>query len=174
MPDLSEHLTAMSALAGGCSKVYITDIQAPKLEIAESVGNGAIIPINVSEQDPISTIKKETDQWGVDVVFDAVGLPNTVSQALEMVCPGGCIVLVGMPAKPVELDIVAAQIKEVRFESVFRYAHVYPKAIALMGSRKIDVRPLITDTFKFEDSIEAFDYACNMKPSSVKVQICLK
>ena len=167
-------LTAMAALAGGCSKVYITDVQAPKLEIARSVGNGAIIPINVAEQNPMEIIQKATESWGVDIVFDAVGLPQTLTQSLHLVCPGGCIVLVGMPSGPVPLDVVAAQIKEVRIESIFRYAHVYPKAIALMESRKIDVRPLITDTYTFEDSIQAFNYACNMKPTSVKVQICLK
>ena len=40
-----------------------------------------------------------------------------------------------------------------------------------MGSGKINVRPLITDRYAFADSVAAFDYACQMKPSSVKVQI---
>jgi D-xylulose reductase len=40
-----------------------------------------------------------------------------------------------------------------------------------MGSGKIDVKPLITDKFKFEDSIKAFEYASNPKPTSVKVII---
>jgi len=40
-----------------------------------------------------------------------------------------------------------------------------------MGSGKIDVNPLITDKFTFQDSIEAFDYASHMPPASVKVQI---
>lgn len=82
--------------------------------------------------------------------------------------------VIGMPGKPLPLDVVAAQVKEVRIENIFRYAHVYPKAIALMGSGKIDVRPLITDIYAFEDSIEAFEYATNMRPESVKVQIRLK
>jgi D-xylulose reductase len=43
-----------------------------------------------------------------------------------------------------------------------------------MGSRKIDVRPLITDRYAFADSVAAFDYACRMKPTSVKIQIELK
>ena len=54
---------------------------------------------------------------------------------------------------------------------MFRYAHVYPKALALMGSGQINVKPLITDTFAFEKSIEAFDFASEMPPTSVKAQI---
>jgi D-xylulose reductase len=47
------------------------------------------------------------------------------------------------------------------------------KTLSLMGSRKIDVRPLITDTYAFADSIAAFDYATAIRPASVKVQIAL-
>ena len=78
---------------------------------------------------------------------------------------------IGMPIGPVALNIVAAQAKEARIETVFRYAHVFPRALELMGAGKIDVKPLITDRFAFEESIAAFDYASNMAPRSVKVQV---
>ena len=118
-----------------------------------------------------AVVREATGGWGADVVFDAVGLPQSSSQALAVLAPGGCVVLIGMPGAPVPFDVVAAQVKEARIETIFRYAHVYPRALALMGSRKIDVRPLITDTYAFADSIAAFDYAVHMKPTSVKVQI---
>lgn len=162
-------VTALAALAGGCSRVIITDVQAPKLELAARLG--PITPVNVRGQDLAAVVRAATDGWGADVVFDAVGLPQSVAQALEVVCPGGCVVLIGMPGAPVPFDVVAAQVKEVRLETIFRYAHVFPRALALMGSRRIDVRPLITDRYGFAESVAAFDYACRMKPTSVKVQI---
>lgn len=164
-------VTALAALAGGCSRVFITDIQAPKLEIA--AGLGPITPVDVRTQKLAEVVLAATDGWGADVVFDAVGAPHAVQQALEVVCPGGCVVLVGMPGAPVPLDVVAAQVKEVRLESIFRYAHVFPRALALLGSRRIDVRPLLTDRYPFDASIAAFDYASAMRPTSVKVQIDL-
>jgi threonine dehydrogenase-like Zn-dependent dehydrogenase len=54
---------------------------------------------------------------------------------------------------------------------VFRYAHFYPRAVALLASGKIDVKPLITDQYAFADSVEAFDFAKAMPPAAVKVQI---
>jgi D-xylulose reductase len=162
-------VTALAALAGGCSRVYITDVQAPKLAIA--AGLGAITPVNVREQNLPEIIRRETEGWGVNIVFDAVGLKESSTQALEVLCPGGCVVLIGMPGAPVLFDVVAAQVKEARIETVFRYAHVFPRALALMGSRKIDVRPLITDRYAFDDSITAFDYACAPRPETVKIQI---
>jgi D-xylulose reductase len=85
--------------------------------------------------------------------------------------PGGRVVYVGMPGEPIRYDVVAAQIKEARVEHIFRYAHVYPRTVAMLASGQIDVKPLITDTFAFADSIAAFDFARNVPPTSVKVQI---
>jgi len=162
-------LTALAALAGGCSRVIITDVQAPKLERAGALG--PITPVNVATQNLAEVVRRATDGWGADVVFEASGQPAAAAQALEALCPGGCVVLIGMPGAPVPFDVVAAQVKEARIETIFRYAHVFPRALALLGSRRIDVRPLITDHFAFADSVAAFDYAANPKPASVKVQI---
>ena len=51
------------------------------------------------------------------------------------------------------------------------YAHVFPRALSLMSAGKIDVKPLVTNRFTFDDSVEAFDFASAMPPSSVKVQV---
>ena len=40
-----------------------------------------------------------------------------------------------------------------------------------MGDGKMDVKPLITETYAFAQSVEAYDYAVSPKPTSVKVQI---
>jgi D-xylulose reductase len=162
-------LTALAALAGGCSRIFLTDVQPPKLELAARLG--PITPVNVRAQDLAAIVRDATGGWGADVVFDAVGLPQSTAQALDVLCPGGCVVLIGMPGAPVPFDVVAAQVKEARLETIFRYAHVFPRALALMGSGRIDVRPLITDRYAFADAVAAFDYACAMRPTSVKVQI---
>jgi len=162
-------LTALAALAGGCSRVIISDVLAPKLATAAALG--PITPVNVRTENLADVVRRATGGWGADVVFEASGQTAAAAQALEVVSPGGCVVLIGMPGAPVPLDVVAAQVKEARIETIFRYAHVFPRALALMGSRRIDVRPLITDHFPFADSVAAFDYASHPKPESVKVQI---
>ncbi|MDH3676576.1 MAG: zinc-binding dehydrogenase, partial [Anaerolineae bacterium] len=132
---------------------------------------GPITAVNVAEQSLTEVAMGLTDGWGVDIVFEASGNEKAAAGVFEPLCPGGRVVFVGMPGQPIAYDVVAAQIKEARVEHIFRYAHVYPRALALMGSGKIDVKPLITDKFSFQDSIEAFDFACHMPPASVKAQI---
>ena len=161
-------VTAMAALASGCSKVIISDTIQPKLDIASHFG---MVAVNIKKHDLKTTVDDITDGWGADVIFEASGNETAVSKAFELVRPGGCVVFIGMPVKPVPVDIVAAQVKEARIETVFRYAHVYERALGLMSSGKIDVKLLLTDKYKFEDSVKAFEYASTPKPTSVKVII---
>ncbi|MEJ2181617.1 MAG: NAD(P)-dependent alcohol dehydrogenase, partial [Gammaproteobacteria bacterium] len=89
----------------------------------------------------------------------------------QIVCPGGTIVLVGMPVDPVPVDIVGLQAREARIETVFRYANIYDRAINLIASGKVDLKPLISATFAFEDSIAAFERAAEQRPTDIKLQI---
>lgn len=162
-------VTALAALAGGCSRVLITDVQQPKLDIAASYES--ITPANVTKENALDKIMEMTNGWGADHVFEASGSEKAVSEVFDYLKPGGCAVLVGMPSGPVPVDVVKAQAKEVRMETIFRYANVYPKALALLGSGKINVKPLITDTYSFKDGVAAYEYATHPDPSSVKIQI---
>ena len=48
---------------------------------------------------------------------------------------------------------------------------MFPRALSLMEAGHVDLQPLITDRYRFDESIQAFEYAANMRPSSMKVQI---
>lgn len=162
-------LNALAALAGGCSRVILSDVQQPKLDLAATLG--AIVPVNAAKENLADVVMHHTDGWGADIVFECSGNERAAAGVFSLICPGGRVIFVGLPANPIAYDISAAGVKEARVEHVFRYAHVYPRALALMGSGKLDVKPLITDTFAFADSVQAFDYALHMPPTSVKVQI---
>jgi D-xylulose reductase len=164
-------VTALAALAGGCSRIVIADVLAPKLQLAAALG--PLVPVEVGRASLVETTRSLTEGWGADIVFECSGSAAAAAGLLEPLRPGGCVVLVGMPEEPVAFDVVAAQVKEARVETVFRYAHVYPRALALMESGRIDVKPLITDSFRFADSVAAFRFADAMPATSVKAQITL-
>ena len=162
-------MVALAALAGGCSRVFISDLVPEKLAIAG--GYPGVTPVNIARDDLGATIRAATADWGADVVFEASGAAPVYKTLFDMVAPGGCVVLVGMPVDPVPVDIVAAQAKEVRIETVFRYANIYDRAIALIGSGKVDLKPLVSRTFAFRDSVAAFERAAAAHPTDVKIQI---
>jgi len=162
-------MVALAALAGGCSKVLVSDVHQPKLDIAGRYSG--LIPINITKRDLAEAVKAETADWGADIVFDASGAAKAIEGAVGLACPAGAIVLVGIPVDPVNFDIPGAIGKELRIETIFRYANMYERALNLIGSAKVDLKPLISSTFDFEQSIEAFERAAEGRPADVKLQI---
>jgi len=164
-------MVALAALAGGCARVIVADLAQPKLDIAARYQG--IIPVNIRDVALDQKVAELTDGWGVDVVFECSGSPKAWETIMALPRPGGAIVIVGLPVEPVRVDIAAASTKELRIENVFRYAHQYERAIALIASGKVDLKPLISETFAFEDAKAAFDRAVEARPSDVKLQIRL-
>jgi len=162
-------MTALAALAGGCSKVLISDLSAPKLNIAGQYSG--ITPVNIKETSLPDAISSATDGWGADIVFEASGSPRAYQGIFDLLRPGGALVLVGLPVEPVAFDVPASIFKEARIETVFRYANNYDRALNLIASGKVDLKPLITETFAFNDSIAAFERAAKGLPEDVKLQI---
>ncbi len=162
-------LTALAALAGGCARVMIFDVVPDKLKTAATYsGIEALTPAggDLTEQ-----VMATTSGWGADVVFECSGHPSAFPKIFHHARPGGCVTFVGMPVEPVPFDVVMAQTKELRMETVFRYANVYDRAIEFIASGKIDLNPLITQTFPFDQSIPAFERAAEARPTDIKLQI---
>ena len=164
-------LTAQAALAAGCSRIILSDVSDMKLSVGRRLG--PITGVNVREQGLAEVVHEETDGWGADVVFEASGSASAAESAIDLVAPSGAVVFVGMPSEPIRFDVVKAQIREARIEHVFRYAHVFPRVLALLGSGHIDVSPLLSRTFPFNDSVAAFELAATGPEEAVKIQISL-
>lgn len=164
-------MIALAALAGGCARVFVTDLHQPKLDIAGRYPG--VTPINVTKEDPAAVIAAATDGWGADIVFEASGSSKAIAAMTDYAAPGGAIVVVGIPTAANSIDIGIAMNKELRIEFVFRYANVFDRAIALIASGKVDLKPLISATFPFEQSIAAFERAAQSLPDDVKLQITL-
>ncbi len=164
-------ITALSALAGGCSRVIVSDVAQPKLDIIGAYPG--VETVNVRNTKLVDYVHQTTEGWGADIVFEASGAAPAVLDVANVVAPGGTCVMVGMPVDPVPVDIVGLQAKEATLKTIFRYANVYDRAIALIASGKIDLKPLITETFAFRDSVAAFDRAVEARPTDVKLQIVL-
>ena len=164
-------MVALAALAGGCSKVLISDFSQEKLAIAARYPG--IVAVDIATEPLADVVGRATEDWGVDVVFEASGSRRAFEDIFRIVRPGGAVVLVGLPVEPVQIDVPGAIAKEVRIETVFRYANVFDRALALIASGKVDLKPLITGTFAFADSIAAFERAASGRPGDVKLQITM-
>lgn len=108
---------------------------------------------------------------GADVVFECSGAKPAIATLAEHAAPGATAVLVGMPIDAAPMDIVAAQAKEITFKTIFRYANMYPRTLRLLSSGKLRVQPLISQTYKFSDSVAAFERAAAGHASDIKIML---
>ncbi len=97
----------IAAIAGsklaGATTIIAVDIDPSKVELALSLG--ATHGVNSREEDPIEAIRALTDGNGADVVIDAVGRPETYTQAFYARDLAGTVVLVGVPAPEMKLEL---------------------------------------------------------------------
>jgi D-xylulose reductase len=162
-------MTALAALAGGCSRVIVSDLVDEKLAIAERYPG--VSTVNVKREKLADVVSAATDGWGVDIVFEASGSPRAYDGIEGLLRPGGCLIAIGMPVEPVKIDISSFAAKEIRIETVFRYANVFDRALAMIASGKVELKPLISETFTFDESITAFERAAEARPKDVKLQV---
>ena len=96
-----------AAVAGaalvGAKRIIAVDTDNTKLDWARSFG--ATHTVNAREFDVVKTIQDLTDGFGVDVVIDAVGRPETWKQAFYARDLAGTVVLVGVPTPDMRLDM---------------------------------------------------------------------
>ena len=150
----------------------VADLAQPKLDIAAHYLG--VIPINIRSADLVDEVSRLTDGRGADIVFECSGSQKAWERIMDLPRPDGAIVAVGLPVEPIPLDVSTASTKEIRIETVFRYAHQYERAIALIASGRVDLKPLISATFDFADSVKAFERAAEGRAADVKLQISLE
>jgi len=104
-----------------------------------------------------------------DVIFEAAGQGATVSDALPVVKPRGTVMLVGQGAIA-DIPISTIVTKEIKLRGSFRFDKEFALAVDLIGSGRIDVSPLLSDTLPLVEAKRAFLLAGD-KSKSMKVQI---
>ncbi|MCE7744523.1 MAG: alcohol dehydrogenase catalytic domain-containing protein [Candidatus Heimdallarchaeota archaeon] len=164
------NLTAQTAKALGAKSVLITDVSDFRLEIAKKVGiDYTINPLmqNLSEEIVIAFGPDKAD-----LIIECVGINQTINDAIANARKGTDIVLVGVFGDKPTVDLGTVQDRELRLIGMLMYqTKEYLKAIELVSSGKIQLEPLMTKHFKFEDYDEAYQYIENKKDKAMKIFI---
>jgi len=164
-------LHLLTAKKIGAEKVIISDLVHERLQIAQQLG--AEETINANQEETVEKVKQFTGGYGADVVIEAIGLPATWEQALRMVRKGGTVLEFGgcPPGTDVKVRTELLHYGEVTLLGTFHTtpAH-FKKALSLIASGAIRVRPLITRKMKLEEIKDAFEILITSK-SDLKIAI---
>jgi L-iditol 2-dehydrogenase len=150
-------------------RIYMTDKIKGRTEIAKKAG--AFWVGNPTQEDIIKAIL-EQQELGLDVVFECAGQQETLDEAVELLKPGGRLIIVGIPREErIWFDIEEVRRKEITIVNIRRQNHCTQKAIDLIASGKAKIDFMITHRFSFERAKEAFDMVSEYRDGVIKALI---
>jgi L-iditol 2-dehydrogenase len=159
-------LTLQALRAAGCSRIYVVDLDKTRLQLAQDVGATAVLS---PEVDLVEQIMQLTGGAGVDIAIEAVGRNETVKASIESVRKGGTVVLVGNISPEVTLPLQKVVTRQIRLQGSCASAGEYPRAIELLASGAIQVKPFITAVAPLEEGPRWFERLYAREPNLMKV-----
>jgi len=163
-------VTLQVAKASGAGSIAIIDLDANRLATAAALG--ATHTIDASKTDAVAALMAYTNGRGVDVVFEAAGSPKTAASAVSLARRGGKVVMIGLPPEDnFPYPLVLAMSREIDILTVFRYANVYPAAIALVEQGRVDTQSLVTHRFTLEAAEDALKLSDSRADGVIKAMV---
>ena len=144
----------LAAKAAGAGSLFVTDKIDERLAVARK--EKAAFTGNPAKEDIVKKIK-DFLPLGVDVVFECCGQQEAVDQAVEILKPGGSIIIVGIPETDRwSLSVDDTRRKELSVQFIRRQVNCTATALDMMNNGTIDISNMVTHRFPFERTKEAF------------------
>jgi L-iditol 2-dehydrogenase len=148
----------------GCSRVLVADPDRTRLALSQQLGTTETIFENALER-----ISQLTNGTGVDLVAEAVGKTESIATSIDCVRKGGTVILVGNITPEIKIPLQKVVSRQLRLQGSCASSGEYPKAIELLASGKIQVKPLITAVAPLADGPQWFERLYSREPNLMKV-----
>ncbi|MDT1061404.1 L-idonate 5-dehydrogenase [Paracoccus sp. CPCC 101403] len=160
-------LLVLAALRhAGAGEVIVTDLTDAALDRARAMG--AAMTINVAtDAGPLEPLQKDKGQ--IDLIFDCSAAGPALRTAFAAIRPRGTLIQVGVTGD-MTIPLNALVGKEITWRGSQRFHAEFAEAVRLIGSRAIDLRPIISHSLPLERAREAFELASD-RSIACKVQL---
>jgi L-iditol 2-dehydrogenase len=159
----------LAARAKRASSFYITDKIDERLAIAKS--EGALFTSNPLKEDIVKQIL-EKEPLALDVVFECCGQQEAFDQAVDLLKPGGKLMVVGIPEfETWSMNVEKTRRKEITVQFVRRQVDCVEPSLEMMKKGEIVVSNMITHRFPFNSTREAFDLVAAYNDGVMKAMI---
>ena len=159
----------LPALVEKAGRIYVTDKINARLKIADKCGASWIG--NPDETDIAGEIISK-EPLLLDFVFECCGKQEAADQAMKLLKPGGKLLLIGIP----EFDRWSFpsddfRRKEIAVQNVRRQNECTHSVLELIANKEVDVKPMVTHHFPFEQTDKAFELVAGYKDGVMKAMI---
>ena len=163
-------LSCMAASqAQNARAIYITDKLDYRLNAAKKTGAAWVG--NPDKQNIVKEIL-EREPLGIDVVYECAGQQSTIDEAVDLLKPGGKLILVGIPEfERISFIIDRIRRKEITIVNIRRQNGCTKKAIDLIAAHKVNIDFMITHKFRFQDAQKAFELVAGYNDGVIKALI---
>jgi threonine dehydrogenase-like Zn-dependent dehydrogenase len=167
----------LCAVAGaklmGATTIIGVDTIRERLEVARALGADHVVDFR--KGDPVEQIRALTDGRGVDVAIEALGTQSTFESALRVLRPGGTLSSLGVYSNDlrIPLDAFAAGLGDLNIVSTLCPGgkERMRRLMNVVGSGRVDLKPLVTHRFKLDDIEAAYELFANQRDGVLKVAI---
>ena len=161
-------LSIVSARLAGAKRIVATDITTHSLNVAAKFGCDECIDVSKG----VDGLAHLTDKRGqIDVAFECSGNPHAMRAVIATLKPRGRMVLVGLGGDAeVPMNMIVA--KELEIVGTFRFNEEFGRAAELISTRKVDLKPMLSETFPMTAATDAFALASD-RNRATKVVIAL-
>ena len=159
-------MSAAIARHAGARHVVITDVNEYRLDLAKRMG--VTRAVNVANE-KLADVQKELGMdEGFDIGLEMSGSPSAFNDMLANMCHGGKIAMLGIPEKEMAIDWNTVVFNMLTIKGIYgreMYETWYKMTVMLEGG--LDIAPVITHRFKFDDFQEGFATALSGESGKV-------
>lgn len=150
-------------------RIFCTDKLDSRLSVAQQLGVDWIG--NPDRSNIVKEIQRE-EQYFLDVVFECCGQQDALNQAIEILNPGGKLIIVGIPeSDEISFNIHELRRKEIKIINIRRQNECVQSVIDLIHHKKINPNFMITHQFSFQEVAKAFELVGDYKDGVIKAVI---
>ena len=162
-------LLALQVLRARGARVLCIGRSGRRFELARQLGAEAV---HATSQGPLRPVAERfSGREGVDCVVETAGTSEAVNHALDLVRPGGRIVLTGLPHEATPVTFFSVVRREVTITGSMIYQDEFAEAMRLVAAGQVRTAPLITHRFPLDEIARAF--AVHEEPTAIKVAVVL-
>ncbi len=151
----------------GFGQIVAIDLSDKKLETAKQVG--ATHAFNPGKSKPDQEILKLTHNRGADVAFEAVGISDTLQQALNTVRRGATVTLVGNVTPVTNFPMQYVVTRQIRVQGSCAICGEYPAVLDMLSRKQINIDPLVSVEAPLSEGTRWFQKLYNNEEDLVKV-----
>lgn len=164
------NLIAQFCIARGAKNVLITDVSDLRLAMARECGIKHTL--NITKKTLKEAAQELFGEEGYQVGFEVAGVEVSIRSLMETIEKGSDIVVVAVFAKDPALSMFYLGEHELRLIGSMMYRHEdYLTAIDYVNKGIVNLKPLVSNRFAFEEYDDAYKFIDTHRETSMKVLI---